>query len=418
MGRELANAASIVQGIIEIFTGGAAVISASSLCLAGAGATLGASCFAAAPAIASGAALSAHGLSLIKNGIENNTDANLIDDLLAPQKMASTGGADGADGLAKQLGLGRNNENKVKAGLEVLEPNEFVQFRSDIDQIDSEGNAAKNLFRPLFDKSESIIKKVFGTYKKVGKDADAVTDIQQNLSLNKIRIVDNQSKQSISDSQLEEAFTKTNSFLDNYQGRVSGAFANRFGRAAATGNNQNLPIPKALDHVQASGEIKAAEDILDGNTVLGNGVKLRGLPDSSRNVRNQSNPEYLATMLDDTIRLVEVKTPTGKPGKITSNLNDAIKQITGSPLRSEVTDKAFIRVDYTNANPVTGDENFLFKRIQTSLMNTEINGNPIIPGTQLVEFVELTYQDARSGNQIRRMLVQVIDGKPTLIGVN
>ncbi|MEM7590153.1 MAG: hypothetical protein AAF383_01285 [Cyanobacteria bacterium P01_A01_bin.83] len=249
----------------------------------------------------------------------------------------------------------------------------------------------------------------------MSNDADAIADIQENLSLNKIRINNNQSKQSISDSQLEEAFTKTNQFLDNYKGRVSGAFANRFGRASAKGNNQNLPIPRALDHVQASGEIKTAEDILDGATPLGNNVQMRGL---SEVVRTQKNPDFLATMLDNSTRLVEVKTPTGKPGKITSNLNKAIDQITGSPFRSQVSDKAYIRVDYTNAKPVTGDENFLFDKIKMGLLNDEINGQPITPGTQLVEFVELLYKDARNGNQVTQILVRVENGIPKIFRGN
>lgn len=58
--------------------GGVSMFSGSALCTAGAAATLGISCFVGAPAIATGAALSAHGLSLIKNGLENDTDANLI----------------------------------------------------------------------------------------------------------------------------------------------------------------------------------------------------------------------------------------------------------------------------------------------------------------------------------------------------
>ena len=292
LGVEVGNAASIVQGIIEIVAGGGTFAGGAALCTIGAGATFGISCAAGAPAMVTGAAVSAHGLSLIKNGLENDTDANLIDDLLAPQKMESTGGADGVRGLAKQLGLGGNKDNKVKAGLEVLEPNEFVQFKND---IDGTGDDAKNLFRPLFDKSESIIKKVFGTYKKVGKDADAIADIQENLSLNK---TNKRGRRFLDDSQLEDAFTQTNQFLDKYDDRVSGAFPNRFGRA-------NAPD---LDDVQALGEIKTAEDILDGRTPLGDGVKLRGLSE----ITGQKNPEYFATMPDGSTRLVEVKTLESK----------------------------------------------------------------------------------------------------------
>ncbi|MEL6461348.1 MAG: hypothetical protein AAFQ91_24475 [Cyanobacteria bacterium J06621_15] len=286
--------------------------------------------------------------------------------------MASTGGANATRGLAKQYGL---NRSKVGAGLEVLEPKEFVQFKNKIDGVDSEGNATKNLFRPLFNKSESIIKKVLGNYKTVNGDVDAIADIQKTLSFNR---KNQNNKKFLDDNQLEDAFTQANNFLERYKGKVSGAFTNRFGRA----NAPNL----TPDNIAALGEIKAAEDILDGRTALGSGVQLRGLPDSARNVRNQTNPEYFATMFDNSTRLVEVKTPTGKPGKITSNLNDAIKQITGSPLRNNTTDKAYIRVDYTNAKPVTGDEDFLFEKIAKSLNTNEINNAPIIPGTQLSLF--------------------------------
>ncbi|MEL6461351.1 MAG: hypothetical protein AAFQ91_24490, partial [Cyanobacteria bacterium J06621_15] len=300
LGRELANAASIVQGIIQIFTGGSAIIGASSLCVATAGVSFGGSCLAAVPAIASGAALSAHGLSLIKNGIENNTDANLIDDLLAPQRMASNGGANAARGLAKQYGL---NRSKVRAGLEVLEPKEFAKFKTD---IDGQGTDVKNLFRPLLNKSESIIKKVFGTYKKVGNDVDAVGDIQRTLLANKRN---NKGVIDITDTQLEDAFSDNLNFLQKYKNKVSGAFSYTFGRSKS----------KTLDSDQAIGEIRTAEDLLDGKALLksngtgqsfiGEITSLTALSDARKPGGSPKIPDHLITEISGATRLVEVKTP-------------------------------------------------------------------------------------------------------------
>lgn len=151
------------------------------------------------------------------------------------------------------------NRDKVRAGLEVLEPKEFVRFKNDIDGIDSTGNATKNLFKPLFDKSESIIKKVFGTYKSVAGDADAITDIQRTLSANKPNA---KGKINITDSQLEKAFTDNISFLQKYNDKVSGAFSYTFGRASTKGAN-----PRTLDPDQALGELRTVEDLLDGKAL-------------------------------------------------------------------------------------------------------------------------------------------------------
>jgi hypothetical protein len=78
---------------------------------------IGISCAAGAPAMAVGAVVTAHGLSVIKNGLENDTDANLIDDLLAPVKMESTGGADGIRGLSKETGISQGSISNVYGDL-------------------------------------------------------------------------------------------------------------------------------------------------------------------------------------------------------------------------------------------------------------------------------------------------------------
>ncbi|MGL5833289.1 MAG: hypothetical protein ACRC1Z_08650 [Waterburya sp.] len=383
LGRLLGNGAAIAQGIMEFIAGSAATGGGGGLCITGIG------CFAGAPAIATGVILQVHGGKLAVNAADDL--GGQLSDLLSPNRMESTGGADDVIGLSRETGISQGSINNVYGDLS----SQDIKLLS--------GKLGKNIVEPLFGKvDKDIVKNVSKTVNLVADDVDAINDVKQTLNQNQIKP---DGTQIIDDNQLKTAFSNTIEFLEKYKNRVSGAFPNRFGRAST----------ERLDSIQASGEIKTAEDILDGKTTLGNGIQLRGLPEV---VRSQKNPEYFATMLDNSTRLVEVKTPTGKPGKITSNLNDAIQQITGSPLRNQATEKAYIRVDYTNAKPVTGDENFLFEKIERSLKTDKINNVPIIPGTQLVEFVELLYKDARNGNQVTQMLVRVENGIPKIFRGN
>jgi hypothetical protein len=145
LGRELGKAASIVQGIIETVNGTGTFLGGSALCTVGEGATFGISYAAGAPAMAVGAVMSAHGLSVIKNGLENDTDANLIDDLLAPVKMESTGGADSIRGLSKETGISQGSISNVYGDLS----SQDIKLLS--------GKLGKSTVEPLFNKVDKDI---------------------------------------------------------------------------------------------------------------------------------------------------------------------------------------------------------------------------------------------------------------------
>ena len=123
LGAELGNAASIVQGIIEFITGAVGTFGGGGLCFTGIG------CVAGAPAVVAGLAVQAHGLAVIKNGLENDTDANLIRDLLSPQKMQSNSGS--------SLGQGKVYRSQ---GGNLYTPDDAI------DLIDSKENKVLELF--------------------------------------------------------------------------------------------------------------------------------------------------------------------------------------------------------------------------------------------------------------------------------
>ncbi len=381
LGRELANAASIVQGIIELFTGGAAVVSASSLCLAGAGATLGASCLAAAPAIASGAALSAHGLSLIKNGIENDTDANLIDDLLAPQNMASTGGADGIRGLSRETGISQESIKKVYGDVS----SEEIKLLGD--------KLNKNLAEPLFNQgNKDYIRNVTDSVKLIGDDLDAIDGIETTLRNNKIP-----------EEFKVEAFSELVGFLKKYKNKVSGEFAFRFGKANVP---ETAPLEIAKQTRGARGEIDSAIDILEGNTVLGNPKSLKAIPEKKL-PDGSTTPDFLITGIDNSIRLGEIKTPKGNisANNIKKQIRDATRSIRKSS--ETVTDKGFISIDYGQVSPTDWKRERIFNEIKRGLLQTDANSG--LKGTDVVEFVEFTYKELNS-NSLQKMLVKVENG--------
>ncbi|NJL51733.1 MAG: hypothetical protein HC930_05030 [Hydrococcus sp. SU_1_0] len=203
LGRELGNAASIVQGIIETVSGAGTFVGGSALCTVGAGATFGISCAAGAPAMAAGAIISAHGLSVIKNGLENDTDANLIDDLLSPVKMESNGGADGIRGLSKETGISQGSISNVYKDLS----------SGDIKLLGDKLN--KNNVETLFNKGDQggtgseLVKNVSKIVNIFAKDADAISDVKQTLSKNQIKP---DGTQIIDDNQLKTAFSNTIEF--------------------------------------------------------------------------------------------------------------------------------------------------------------------------------------------------------------
>lgn len=228
-------------------------------------------------------------------------------------------------------------------------------------------------------------------------------------------------KQFLSDSQLQEAFTELTKFVDNYKGRVSGAFANRFGRAAAKGNDLGLPNPQKLDFTQAGGEIKAAEDLLDNKTVLGNIDELYGIPDRNT-LQGLKNPDY--SIIDNGIlsRLAEIKTPDGNIASkntfnksIKRNLNKAVEQIVVRDPIDNPSNKAFIRLDYRETPDfTTQSRNWVFGKVRDRLgVSVTIDGvQTQTKGIDVVEFVEVFYNDT---NGVQKLEIKVENGVANLL---
>ena len=378
LGVELGNAASIVQGIIEIISGGGTFLGGAALCTVGAGATFGISCAAGAPAMVTGAAISAHGLSLIKNGLENDTDANLIDDLFAPQKMESTGGADGVDGLAKKTGISGDSIKKVYGDVS----------SKDIELL---GNKLdKNLAEHLFNKGgdgstgSQLVNNVSDTLKKVGDDDVAIDSINSILRKNK--------NGKLNDSKTETAFSEAADFLGRHEGRVSGDFPTRF--AEAQGKK---------GAVQAQNEIQVAENILDGSSPVGTNVsKVDGIPTDTDNT-GVLTPDYKITDTSGISSLAEVKTPNGNFTKnnLQSNLTKAINQVKNfKNSDSTITGKAYITVDYSRKSPTNLSRNEIEQYSKFLIEQAD--------GINSVEFVEILYKD--TSNQLQKLLLKVQNG--------
>ena len=381
LGVELANAASIVQGIIEIVSGGGTFLGGAALCTVGAGATFGISCAAGAPAMVTGAAISAHGLSLIKNGLENDTDANLIDDLLAPQKMASTGGADGIDGLAKKTGISGDSIKKVYGD---VSSNDIELLGNKLDK-----NLAEHLFNKGDDGStgSQLVNNVSDTLKKVGNDNVAIESIKSILRKNK--------NGKLNDSKTETAFSEAADFLGRYEGRVSGDFPTRF--ADAQGKK---------GAIQARSEIRTAESILDGDSPLGSNVsKVEGIPTDVSNT-GIPTPDYRITDVSGISRLSEIKTPNQALLDTTNNFDRNLKKAVNQvKIKGSKDANAYITMDYS-LQPSTNMSRDRIKQYTESILNTSDRQGR--KGIEFVEFIEILYKD--TAGQSQRLFLQVRNG--------
>ncbi len=411
LGRTAGNITSIITGIVEFAAGIGSQGVGGGLCFTAIG------CFAGAPAIATGFLLQAHGLGVIKNA-----SGELADDITEGftnlvNRIESRGGADDIAGLAKKTGIDSGSIGKAYN----------VIGKNDIELV---GNTlGKNQAEFLFNKNDQtedgkkliknvtdIIERFAGDPKNI--DADAIADIKENLSFNKIN---KNNKQFLDDVQLKEAFSKANEFLKTYGDRISGAFPTRFGRAAAKGNDLNLLNPRPKDFKQALGEIETAEDLLDGNTIVGNIDKLYGIADRNT-VPGRKNPDYRATQ-NGLSRLVEVKIPDGNiaSGKrtfansILNNIGGAVKQIINRDYFDNPAKKAYIRLDFRKSpDAVSKSRDWVFKKVKTRLENdfdVPINDSLKInkQGTEVVEFVEVFYKDANTGG-VQKLEIKVENG--------
>ena len=302
-------------------------------------------------------------------------------------------------GLSRETGLSEGSIEKVYGD---IEPSDIRLVGDNFDKNSAEhlfnkgdggGTGTElvknvaNLVESLFGKAKNTITNVSKTLKLVGDDVDAVADVQATLRQNKK--VKNNGELAINDNDLNTAFANTVEFLEQYKGKVSGAFANRFGRA-------NSP---ELDFVQARGELEAAKDILDGKTRLGNIDNIRGL----REIYGQKNPEYFLEALDGSTRLIEVKTLTGNvtDRKIRINLGKAIEQIDNNKSIINPTKNGYVRLDFSNANSVTRQPDIWLKKV-----NNVFESNS--KGFTSVEFVEVLYKN--EANQVQKLLIQVKNG--------
>jgi probable HAF family extracellular repeat protein len=368
LGQLFGAGAAIVQGIIEFIGGSASEGGGGGLCITGIG------CFAGAPAIAVGVVLQVHGAKLATEGASEAGE--LFRELLRPSQIDG-GGATGAGDLARELGV---SKERIDNALSAIPPEKIRQLDSKL---------GDEIFKPLLDKSKELISNVSRSLDLIGNDTVALDDIRTVLAHKKGKITENDMK---------NAFSQMRQFLEKYHGKVSGANANRFAKANT----------KALDDVvQAKGEIKTAENLLDGHTLLGKNVdELYGIPE----ITGQKNPDFLVTMKDGINRLVEVKTPEGQvvPQNINKNLGKAIDQIVKRVPISNPTGKAYIRLDYRNAPATTNRRDWLFEKVKTRL-EFDDNGK-ITPGVDVVEFVEVFYKDANQGSTVQKLEIQIQSG--------
>jgi hypothetical protein len=228
----------------------------------------------------------------------------------------------------------------------------------------------------------------------IGNDTVALDDIKKTL-----KSVD------INSEQLKKAFSEFTDFLQKYQGRVSGDFAYRFGRANAT----------KLDLVAARGEIDTAKALLKDQTPLGNISRVKGIPGNEPKPGGISEefttPDFIATQTNGITRLVEAKTPTGNMSKtnIKNNLRDAIRSIKGS--NEKTTAKGYVRFDYTKAPSTSLTQDEIFRHANGRLLTPDEQTG--IKGTDVVEFVEFLYKD--TAGQAQKLLLQVQNGKVIIV---
>ena len=365
LGRLLGEGAAVAQGIYEFIAGSAAVGGGGGLCITGIG------CFAGAPAIATGVVLQAHGGTLAVNSASEFGDK--LSDILSPNRMASSGGADDVIGLSRETGISQGSINNV---YDDLNPSDIRRIGEKID---------KNLVESLFGKGgdgvtgSQLVKNVSETLKKVSNDNIAIDSIKSVLRKNK--------SGRLSDSKTSTAFSEAADFLERYDGKVSGDFPSRF--ADAQGSR---------GAAQARNEIKVAEDFLDGNSPLGNVSKVEGIP---TNVSNTSipTPDYRVIDNNGASRLAEVKTPQSllRENNLQRNLNGAIDQIK----RAEgIIDRGgYIIIDYSS-QPATSVSRARLEEYTQTLI-TDANA------VNAIEFVEILYKND-SGNA--RLLLQIENG--------
>ncbi|MEH2004805.1 hypothetical protein [Nostoc sp.] len=284
--------------------------------------------------------------------------------------------------LAKELGV---SSGQIERALSAIPPGKVRQLHGELPQ---------DLFEKLLGKDEKVIKDVSRELDFAGNDTAAVDGIKTTLRSKKIQ-----------DGELEKAFSELVKFSERYQGRVSGEFAYRFGRANS---------PK-IDPIGATGEIRTAEDILEGRTPLGSIRELDGIPENTTSkgetTQEYTTPDFLITESNGVTRLAEVKTPDGLVTKnnIDGNLRDAISSIKNS--NKNPTGKAYIRLDYRQAPPTNWTRDEIFRAVNGRMVRVDKETG--IKGADVVEFVEFLYKNA--AGQAQKLVFQVQNSKLVIL---
>jgi len=314
--------------------------------------------------------------------------------------MASSGGADDVIGLSRETGISQGSINNVYNDLNP----------SDIKLVGNKLN--KNNVETLFNKADGgntgsqLVQNVSKIVKIFAKDADAIADIERTLSANKPNkkgVID------ITDTQLANAFSDNLNFLQKYKNKVSGAFSYTFGRSKST----------TLDPKQAIGEIKTAEDFLDGKALLKNDGTGQSFLSEIDNVTALSDlrtsggkvkiPDYSITEINGATRLVEVKTPFKKmlPKRIRTSVKGAVEQIVEYNTLSSPTDKGIIRLDYRSSTAPSDSSISTIEKTVKDRLNVVIDKTTNTKGSDFVDFVEVIYEDSNQLNLIQRLVIKV-----------
>lgn len=220
-----------------------------------------------------------------------------------------------------------------------------------------------------------------------GDDTIARSEIIEYLRL----ITD---KGTLSIKQMEQALEGLNTFMQKYQGKISGDFASRFRRAV-----------QKNDMLEAQAEIKLAEDLLEGRTVLGNNVKVEGLKDGVE--EGVQTPEYRMITASGEKALAEVKAmATLSKNGFKNNLKKAISQVK-EQMNSTGEAYGYIRIDATlqqKATTLTQDD--IFNIVKGRLLD------PTQRGIDYIKHVEVLYFDSTGA---QKLLFEVNSKKEIII---
>lgn len=168
----------------------------------------------------------------------------------------------------------------------------------------------------LAGKPPALLDVAFDALRAARGDSVANAEIMKSLELNQ--------SGSLSNLHLESSLAAYLNFRSRYGGRIAGDFISRFRRLVAE------------DIRQAEAELRLAEDLLAGKTVLGKTGRVEALAESS--IPSEQTPEF-RVQSPQGAKLVECKTigKTGEPftkNTVRNNVGNANSQIRDQSLRT------------------------------------------------------------------------------------